>query len=338
MGPLVVDYFTDPLSPWCWAAQPTVRRLAYEVPDLEIRPRMTVVFPTGEPAAEGAPYAAVARDSGMPVADGLWADGVPSSLLASAAVAAVRSLAPDRVDAYLRRLREAAFVDGDLLDDPDRLRAVAAETAGLEADAVAEALGSDRAAEALLEDLEFGRETAARLDDGSLEARGSVERLDAARRTAAVERLVPDATRPEDAGADTMVAPPTLRIETDDAAAVADLRIGYQRLVAALGGRAVPRDVSGLSDKFGTGRLAVHVPRPLAESLSTRDYVAEVRPFVHRFGRVYVAEVAAGTGRSVETCRAALEALEAQGEVERVDDAGEGWRMIEGAGPTTPSG
>jgi hypothetical protein len=325
---------------------------------------LALQFPEAEDAAdeaEGTPPAerarAAVRGSGMPIADDCWADGRPSSRLACAAVAWVREAAPDRVLAYLHRVREATFVTGEPVDEPAGLQALADQVGGIETAALAAALEDGRAEAALADDLERVRAIAAELDAGTVEVRGELGRLAVGPRLAALGREGPAATGdepssdgvapPEPAeGSDrdddepdapeTMVAPPAIRFRTDDRAVVADLRIGYQRL-ASVGGRAIPSHVESLSDKYGTGRLAMHLSRDVAEALSSREFVDEVRAFVDRFERVCLAEVAAGTGRSPATCRGLLQALAEAGVVEPVA-AGETWRMIEGSRPPRSKG
>lgn len=358
MTALLAEYFTDPLSPWCWAAQPTIRRLQYAFDDLELVPRLTLRFPEAVPpdglAAEGEVSAeratAAIRSAGMPVADDLWADGRPSSRLPSAAVAVVRETATERVDAYLRRVRETAFATGESVDTVNGLRALADAVGGIDATALAAALEDGRATAALAEDIKRASAVAAELDDGSVEVRGEVGRLPVDPRLEALGVAEPNQSDggetngesddiPERGGEDdppTMVAPPSIRFQTDDRVIVADPRIGFQRL-GSVGGRAIPDHVESLSDKYGTGRLAMHLPRDVAESLSSREFVDEIRAYVARFERACLAEIAAGTGRSPETCRGCLQALADAGVVEPIA-AGDTWRMIEGGGSLHPKG
>lgn len=351
MPALTAEFFTDPLSPWCWAAQPTIRRLTAELEDVELVPRSVLLLPDTSRAdllpdgvsAEqlGAHFSAAVRGSGMPAAPELWDDAVPtSSWPACAAVASVREAAPGRVEAFLHRVREAAFAAGEPVDETARLVELAREVGGIDAGALERALADGGAAAALEGDLERAREVAREIDAGA-EVRGTVRRLPAAPRRAdgtvpapsiGADEAGADAdpsSDDEEADADELVGPPAIRFGRDDGVVVANPHVGYSRLVS-IAGRSIPRSVEGLSDKYGTGRLAVHVPREVAESLSSRDFLPAIRSYVERFDRVFVAEVAAGTGLSPRTCRSGLETLAARGAVRRVDEDGHAWRTIDG--------
>lgn len=352
MAALTAEYFTDPLSPWCWAAGPTVRRLEYEIEQLELVPRMSLLLPDAAradwlpggttPETLGEQFAAVVRGSGMPVAEGLWEPDPPSSSVpACAAVAFVRETAADRVERFLHRVREAAFAANEPVDSPDRLCELAAEVGGIDSADLGRAIEDGRAVEALAGDVDRACAVAAEMAAGDV--RGDVGRLLAAPRRALLDADDPTDDPPVDSGppddrqdgeTETMVAPPTIRFQADDRVVIADARIGYQRL-AVISGRAVPRQYEEMADEYGTGRLAAHVGRQVAEQVSARDFLDEVRAYLTRFERAYVAEIAAGTGRSPETCRSCLERLAEAGTAEPVDAGGDGWRMIEGGRVTT---
>jgi len=375
MASVEVEQFTDPFSPWCWAAQPTLRRLRYEFEDVAWTPRMTLLVPdpatragrAERDAADGEEpdddamrrtrWAATAAAGGLPVADGLWADSLPSSRLACAAVAFVRESAPDRALPVLRRLRVAAIAEGRPLDETDGVAAVVGEVDGVEAAAVRRGLDDGRAADALVEDLERAVEVAEGLD--AVEVRGDVRLLDAAER---LRSLQPDESGAEtppnggetsgaaaDDGRDgetrgaeegneaaepTLLGPPALRVERESVVVV-DPRLPFSRLASALG-RAVPQTGIEIDDVYATSRMARHVPRDVAESLSSQDFGATVRPYLARFGEAYLPEVVAGTGVSRDTCRGALDSLVERGQAERVGP--EAWRIVEGGrgpGPET---
>ena len=74
----------------------------------------------------------------------------------------------------------------------------------------------------------------------------------------------------------------------------------------------------------------MHVPREVAESLSAQDFAAEVAPYLRRFGRAYLPEVVAATGRSPETCVEALGRLVDRGDAARLGPRE--WRTVDGAG------
>jgi len=361
MAAVSVEHFTDPFSPRCWAAQPSLRRLRYDFDDVEWRPRMTVLLPD-DPAAlpDGAEdaeqlraaWAEVAASTGMPVAEALWPGRLPTSRPACAAVAFVRGTAPGRALAVLRAFRVAAFADGRALDDPEDVASVAGAVPGVDGGTVRRALDDGRAASALAEDLARGVEVAAEL--GSVEVRGDVSRLPLAPRfdpsalppgVAGMEGARGTSSGATDEGAGergprvdegereadaepTLLGPGALRVE-GPGTAVVDVRLPYGRQAGAFG-RSVPRTGPVIDDKYATSRMAMHVPREVAESLSSEDFREAVRPYLARFGRAYLPEVAAGTGLSRETCLEALEALVGSGEAERVGPAE--WRTVDDPG------
>jgi len=372
MATVSVEHFTDPFSPWCWAAQPTLRRLRYAFSDVEWTPRMTVLLPeapagplpgdvgdgAGDDAADGggtdgeasadearrARWAEAAASTGMPVADDLWPGRLPSSRPACAAVAFVRQTAPERTLTVLRRLREAAFVDGRVLDAPGEVAAVAGEVDGVDERAVRRGLDDGRAAAALDEDVARAVAVAGELE--AVEVRGDVSVLPAGNRLASkvtagagdegagasgpeAESEAVDAASPDEPEEPTLVGPPALRVETAGSVTVADARLPFGRLSTAFG-RSVPQTGVEIDDKFATSRMAMHLPREMAESLSSQDFDAEVRPYLARFGRAYVPEVVAGTGVSRDTCLHALLSLEARGVVERL--GGGEWRIVDEPG------
>lgn len=342
MADVAVEQFTDPFSPWCWAAEPTLRRLRYTFEDVDWTPRMTVLltggrgFPIeGEDAdARRDAWAAVAGASGMPEAVERWPTDPPSSRHACEAVALVREREPDRAMAVLRALREAAFAEGDPPADRAAVAAVAGAVPGVAEAAIARGLAEGRGAAALRADLE--RAVAAAGERDSVQVRGEVATLPAGPRFDEVggggDADGVDGAA-DDAGSDheepaALLAPAALRVDADPVALV-DPRVSFTRLAAALG-RSVPRTGIEIDDKYATSRMAMHVPRDVAESLSAQDFAAEVRPFLERFGAAYVLEVAAATGRSRETCLEALLELADRGVVERAH--GGRWRTVDGAG------
>lgn len=186
-GSLTAEYFTDPFSPRCWAAEPVVRRLTFAYDAVDWVPRPVVLFPdTAEP--EQLPYGlegvealdelgrTLADGSGMPFVPALWADDPPSSSRpACEAVAAVRERAPDAAWPYLRRLRERAFVEADPPDDSAVLAALAETVPGVDARSLERDLADGVAREAVTADLERARETAELR--GRVDTRGSIELL-----------------------------------------------------------------------------------------------------------------------------------------------------------------
>lgn len=342
MADLTVEQFTDPFSPWCWAAEPTLRRLRFTFDDVDWTPRMTVLltggvgFPIeGEDAgARRDAWAAVAGASGMPAAVERWPTDPPSSRRACEAVALVREREPERAMAVLRALREAAFADGGPPADREAVAAVAGSVPGVAKAAIARGLAEGRGTVALRADLE--RAVAAADERDSVEVRGEVSTLPAGPRFDEIggpgDPDGGDGTA-EDAGSgdeepDALLAPPALRVDADPVAFV-DPRVSFNRLAAAFG-RSVPRTGIEIDDKYATSRMAMHVPREVAESLSAQDFAAEIRPFLERFGAAYLPEVAAATGRSRDTCLETLLELADRGVVDRAQ--GGRWRTVDEAG------
>jgi len=357
------EHFTDPFSPWCWAAQPTLRRLRYDFEGVDWTPRMTVRLPTADALDEAsrAGWAAAAAATGMPVAEPLWPDGAPGSRDACAVVAYVRETTPDRALAVLRRLRVAAFVEGRPPANPRAAAAVAGEVAGVDEEAVRRALADGRAEAALAVDL---RRAVAVADElATVDVRGEIPRLRVAGRldlaaeggdagAAAADRTAAEGGAGEaaDAGGQdaesadvdgehtdaegeapeppTLVGPPALRVSSERVT-VLDPRLAYSRVSSAFG-RSVPDTGVDATDKFGTGRMAMHVPRSFAESLSARDFVVDVEAYLERFGAAYLAEIVEGTGRTEDTCRRSIRTLVERGRL-ALTDRGE-WRIVEGPG------
>ncbi len=217
-GPLTAEYFTDPFSPRCWAAEPVVRRLAFAYDAVDWEPRPVVLLPdTADP--ELLPYGlegvealdelgrTLADGSGMPFVPDLWADDPPSSSRpACEAVAAVRERAPEAAWPFLRRLRERTFVEGDPPDGRADLMGLAETVPGVDAGSLERDLADGTAREAVAADLERARE-AAELRD-RVDTRGPLELLPYRPRRGAVEPASGrDDARPAD--------PPGAARETD---------------------------------------------------------------------------------------------------------------------------
>jgi putative protein-disulfide isomerase len=146
-GQVRVDLLTDPWSVWCWGWEPVRRALRLRYPGVQVRSVVGGMFPElPDPAEMGFDLArffgVVQRTSGMPVGlDAVQRDRPKSTYPACVHVHAVRLLAPDLEDAYLRALREAVYLDGRNVSKP----AVAAEVAqgvGVDAREFTEALAT----------------------------------------------------------------------------------------------------------------------------------------------------------------------------------------------------
>ena len=92
----------------------------------------------------------------MPVDGRLWLDAPPKS--SYPACLAVKAAAEQRLDGpYLRRVREALFVEGRRADNPDALVALASDVAGMNVDRFRVDLQSNAIVEAFGADLDIAR-------------------------------------------------------------------------------------------------------------------------------------------------------------------------------------
>lgn len=167
-GEVQVELLTDPWSVWCWGFEPVRRALEARYPSISFRVRVGGMFERlPDPAQMGFDvqrfFAVVQRTTGMPMRlDAATRDRPQSTYPACIHVATVRLLRPELEGAYLRGLREAAYLDSLNVSRPD----VAAD--------VAQAVGVDR--EEFLEALATGeperdfRETLAELERQGLHA------------------------------------------------------------------------------------------------------------------------------------------------------------------------
>lgn len=148
-----VIYFTDPLCPWSWAAEPALRRLEAEFGG-ELRVTYVMVGMAREVDAAhllSETLDAVAS-SGMPADPRVWLEGAPRS--SYPACMAVKAAAEQGLDGpYLRRLRLGTMTRRERLDNAEALTAAAREVGGMDvarfeidlrSNAIVEAFGSDR--------------------------------------------------------------------------------------------------------------------------------------------------------------------------------------------------
>jgi putative protein-disulfide isomerase len=122
MAVVHVLWFTDPVDPWSWAAEPSRRRLEQEFGEnlatSYVMAGLAREF-SGDPAARMAEWLEAGARSGMPVDPRPWAaGGAPrSSYPACMAVKAAQDQGPpEAAAAYLRRLREGLMAGGQKLD------------------------------------------------------------------------------------------------------------------------------------------------------------------------------------------------------------------------------
>ena len=148
---VVVTHYTDPWSVWCWAIEPQLLRLRERHgAALELRVRLGAIHES--PVGPDFPreqirgmFQAARRASGMPLDPDVVMKPWPGTTHRSGISAKAAALAaPHLAERYLRRLREAALVDGENAEDLDVQERVAREV-GVDPAALREALESDEA-------------------------------------------------------------------------------------------------------------------------------------------------------------------------------------------------
>jgi len=148
---VVVTHYTDPWSVWCWAIEPQLRRLRERHGEhVDFRVRLGAILETPVPPDfpredVARMFAAARRQSGMPLdPEIVLRKGSDTTVRAGIAAKAAALASPDRADAYLRRLREAALVEGLDVEELDVQEAIAKET-GVDAASFRDALESEEA-------------------------------------------------------------------------------------------------------------------------------------------------------------------------------------------------
>lgn len=141
MGPVYVEYFSDPLCCWCWAFEGVWRQLQWNYNHaLRCRLRMVGLFgdvscyhdPINDihnPKQMAPQWMEVGRQTGVPLNPALWqADAPSTSIPACVAVKAAAAFGERFQGCYLRRLREAAMLHARNISRGDVLKAIATET------------------------------------------------------------------------------------------------------------------------------------------------------------------------------------------------------------------
>jgi len=147
-----VAYFTDPLSPWSWAAEPLLRRLDVEFSDqVQITYVMAGMARQTDPAQLLAETLDAAAQSGMPADARVWLEGAPRT--SHTACLAVKAASEQGLDGpFLRRLRVGVMTARERIDHPDAFLTAARDVAGLDvarldvdmrSNAMVELFGSD---------------------------------------------------------------------------------------------------------------------------------------------------------------------------------------------------
>jgi len=164
-GTPTLVYVTDPLCSGCWAFEPAWRRLRYHYQDV-----VTVRIVYGgllagwegfsdpaagiaAPADVAAHWQQVAARSGQPIDPQVWLTDPPSSSYpASKAAHIVRMLDPAAEERFLRRVREAVFLQARNIARRDVLVSCAAD-AGIDTQAFSVLFDADAGAHGLASDL-----------------------------------------------------------------------------------------------------------------------------------------------------------------------------------------
>ncbi len=229
MAAVSLLYYTDPVCPVSWAAEPSRRRLEREFGEsIEITYVMGGLAREFErPLEDLRRWLDAAATSSMPVDPRLWLDAPPRGsypVCIAVCAAAEQHLA----GAYLRRAREAVAFEGRRLDHADALTELARAGPGLDierfkldisSNAMVEAFGADlertRAGEGILPRVELAG------PGGTFEALGEAlidpDAWAEAARAAGAEPSSRDAPRPEQA------LRTHGRLATPEVAAVCDL-------------------------------------------------------------------------------------------------------------------
>lgn len=159
-------YATDPICSHCWAMEPAWRKLLHHYGHhLIVRHLYGGLLPgwggfrdagagIARPADVAPHWAEVARHYGQPIDPSVWlSDPLSSSDPPSIAAHAVRLLAPEREVAFLRRIREALFLEARNIARPELLTELAAGL-GIDAAPFAMLVQSGVAERAFRHDLE----------------------------------------------------------------------------------------------------------------------------------------------------------------------------------------
>jgi predicted DsbA family dithiol-disulfide isomerase len=148
-----VAYFTDPLCPWSWGAEPQLRRLEVEFCD---QVAITYVMAGMAKDIDAGPKLAstldVVAETAMPADPRVWLEHPPRSSYPSCL--AVKAAAEQDLDGpYLRRLREGTFLRRERLDNAEAFLAAARDVPALDlprfeidlrSNAIVELFGADR--------------------------------------------------------------------------------------------------------------------------------------------------------------------------------------------------
>jgi putative protein-disulfide isomerase len=148
-----ITLLEDPACSWCWAFQPVVTAVLYELAGSTLKNSIRIRSVMGglcdRPAVEASFFArhwqTAAELSGMPFNVAIWDRHVlQTTFEACRAVKAALSQGPAASNRFLRRIREAYHVEGVPIDNRETLIELA-RGEGLDADALREDLSNGRA-------------------------------------------------------------------------------------------------------------------------------------------------------------------------------------------------
>lgn len=132
-------FATDPICSHCWAMEPAWRRFLYHYGEHVhvthlyggLLPHWEGFMDSGgirKPTDIPPHWEEIAVRYGQPIDPSVWlTDPLASSYPPSVAVHAVRAIAPDREEDYLRRIRQALFLEARNIARPEVLAACAAD-------------------------------------------------------------------------------------------------------------------------------------------------------------------------------------------------------------------
>jgi putative protein-disulfide isomerase len=158
-------YVTDPLCSGCWAFEPVWRKLRFHYDDVvDVRMMYGGLLPAWDgftdrgasiaaPADVGPHWREVADRTGQPINPQVWDTDPPrSSYPPSKAAHVVRMLDPAAEEPFLRRVREAVFLEARNIARREVLIACAAD-AGVDVDAFASLFDADAGSRGLATDI-----------------------------------------------------------------------------------------------------------------------------------------------------------------------------------------
>lgn len=364
MTTLHAELFCDPFAVRSWRHRSTLKHVAYAFPELTWTLRPIVAHPEPLEGEVATAFAADAQEAGsaagLPVADEALAEGVPASWRACEALVAARADDAEGAFELSNRLSARLFAGGDPATTADELAAVATDIEGLDAEAVRAAVGTRCATAALGRDLEVGRSLLANLD--TFEVRGTPEGLplsdrllgdvaapldsesgrepiaeedanedeetDTETQGVGTENADGDSVAEEAESAPMIPSPPIVRIRAGDYTVVVDPGEGHQEFSDVLQrfDADIGRQVWGEKLYGRSAMRAYGMEKRTAENLTGEKYPEKAGAVLEEAGECFIADVAACTSLSPDTCRVALRKLGAEGSAER-GPAG-GWRPV----------